>query len=243
MPAFTASAFSLPRSGLATPPCILSARTVATMTTAEGASPALTAFDVEELLRAQIGAEARLRSRHSRPARARSSSASTELQPWAMLAKGPPWTKAGVCSSVCTRFGWIASRSSTLIAPAAWICAAVTFFLAKSRATMMRARRSSRSASEVARQKIAITLGGDGDVEAVLAHLAVVAQADHDLAQRAVVHVHHAAPRDLRRIDAERVAPIDLVVDQRRQQVVGRGDAWKSPVKCRLISSIGMTWA
>ena len=31
--------------------------------------------------------------------------ASTELQPWAMLAKGPPWMKAGVPSSVCTRFG------------------------------------------------------------------------------------------------------------------------------------------
>jgi hypothetical protein len=29
--------------------------------------------------------------------------ASALLQPWAMLAKGPPWMKAGVCSSVWTR--------------------------------------------------------------------------------------------------------------------------------------------
>ena len=31
--------------------------------------------------------------------------AMTLLQPWAMLAKGPPWMMAGLFSSVCTRFG------------------------------------------------------------------------------------------------------------------------------------------
>ena len=43
--------------------------------------------------------------------------ASTELQPCAMLANGPPWMKAGLFSSVCTRFGFSASLSSTVIAP------------------------------------------------------------------------------------------------------------------------------
>ena len=46
--------------------------------------------------------------------------ASTELQPWAMLANGPPWMKAGVPSSVCTRLGESASLSSTVIAPCAF---------------------------------------------------------------------------------------------------------------------------
>ena len=67
---------------------------------------------------------------------------------------------------------------------------------------------------------------GDGDVEAGLARIAVgdAAERADDLAQRAVVHVHDAAPGDAARVDAERVAPVDVVVDQRRQQVVRRGD-------------------
>ena len=40
-PASTAATFSLPKSSLATPPCIFSARTVATITAASGAKPAL----------------------------------------------------------------------------------------------------------------------------------------------------------------------------------------------------------
>ena len=43
--------------------------------------------------------------------------ASTELQPCAILAKGPPWMKAGVPSSVCTRLGAIASFNSAAMAP------------------------------------------------------------------------------------------------------------------------------
>ena len=69
-------------------------------------------------------------------------------------------------------------------------------------------------------------LGGDRDVEAGLARKAVgdAAERADDLAQRAVVHVHDAAPGDAAAVDAERVAPVDVVVDQRRQQVVRRGD-------------------
>ena len=39
-------------------------------------------------------------------------------------------------------------------------------------------------------------------------------------AQRAVVHVHDAAPGDAARVEAEGVAPVDVVVEHRRQQVV-----------------------
>ena len=54
----------------------------------------------------------------------------------------------------------------------------------------------------------------------------------------------HAAPGDAARVEAQRVAPVDVVVEQRREQVVGGlVMAWKSPVKWRLMSSIGTTWA
>ena len=43
-------------------------------------------------------------------------------------------------------------------------------------------------------------------------------------AQRAIVHVEHAAPGDAALVDAERVAPIDVVVEHRREQIVRRRD-------------------
>ena len=69
-------------------------------------------------------------------------------------------------------------------------------------------------------------LGGDRDVEAVLARKAVrdPAQAADDRAQRAVVHVDHAPPEDAPLIEAELVAPVDVIVDQRGEQVVRRAD-------------------
>src|SRR6185436_19050003 len=69
-------------------------------------------------------------------------------------------------------------------------------------------------------------LGGHGDVEARLARIAVgdAAERADDLAQRAVVHVHDATPGDATRVEAERIAPVDVVVNQRREKVVRRGD-------------------
>ena len=69
-------------------------------------------------------------------------------------------------------------------------------------------------------------LGGDGDVESVRAREAVrnAAQRIDDLAQRAVVHVEHAPPRDTAGVEPERVAPVDVVVQHRGQEVVRRGD-------------------
>ncbi len=76
----------------------MSARTVATMTTASGSSR-LAALDVQELLGAEVGAEACLGDGVVAQRKA-SFVACTELQPWAMLANGPPCMKAGVPSSV-----------------------------------------------------------------------------------------------------------------------------------------------
>ncbi len=66
----------------------------------------------------------------------------------------------------------------------------------------------------------------DDDVEAVLARIAVrgPAEPDRHVAQRAIVQVDDALPRDAPHVDAERVAVMDVVVDQRRQQVVRERD-------------------
>ncbi len=70
---------------------------------------------------------------------------------------------------------------------------------------------------------------GHGDVETVLARISVfrAAEADDDLAQGAIVHVERALPRDAARVEAERVAPVDVIVDHRREQVVGGSDRVK----------------
>ena len=44
----------------------------------------------------------------------------TELQPCAIFAKGPPWIMQGVPSNDCTKFGFIASFKSAVIAPSAF---------------------------------------------------------------------------------------------------------------------------
>ena len=44
------------------------------------------------------------------------------------------------------------------------------------------------------------------------------------VAKRPVVHVDGAPPRDAAGVDIELVAPIDVVVDQRREQIVGGAD-------------------
>ena len=69
-------------------------------------------------------------------------------------------------------------------------------------------------------------LAGNGDVKAVLAGGAVdlAAEAVHDEAELAVVHVHAALPRDAAGVDVQGVALLDAVVDHSCQQVVGRAD-------------------
>ena len=69
-------------------------------------------------------------------------------------------------------------------------------------------------------------LTGDDDVEAGFARHAVrrAPEADDDVAQRAVVHVEHAFEGDAARVDAERVALLQVVVEHRCEQVVCGGD-------------------
>ena len=69
-------------------------------------------------------------------------------------------------------------------------------------------------------------LGGDDDVETVLAREPVCDPAERgdDRSQRPVVHVETAAPGDAAQVDAEFVAPIDVIVDHRGEQVVGGAD-------------------
>ena len=65
-------------------------------------------------------------------------------------------------------------------------------------------------------------LAGHRYVEAVLARHAVglAAQTVHDMAQLAVVHIHHALPGYLAHVYAQLVAVLDMRIEQRRQQVV-----------------------
>ena len=69
-------------------------------------------------------------------------------------------------------------------------------------------------------------LGGHHDVEAVLARVAVAdaAEPDHEVAQGAVVEVDDPLPGDRADVDVELVAVVDVVVDQRGEQVVRRGE-------------------
>ena len=72
---------------------------------------------------------------------------------------------------------------------------------------------------------------GHGDVEPALPGKAVLRPAkpgDH-IAQRAVVHVQHPAPDHPAQVDVQRVAPVDVVVDHRRQQVMRGGDGVEIP--------------
>ena len=68
--------------------------------------------------------------------------------------------------------------------------------------------------------------GGDHDVEAVLPRVAVgrAAERGGNVAQRAIVHVDHTLPGDAANVDVEFIAVVDVVVDHRGQQVVGKRD-------------------
>ncbi len=81
----------------------------------------------------------------------------TELQPWAMLANGPPCTNTGLFSSVCTRFGFSASLSTAVMAPDAFSDSARTGWRSpRVEATMMLLMRRVRSCIEVDRHRMAM---------------------------------------------------------------------------------------
>src|SRR5262249_9172339 len=51
------------------------------------------------------------------------------------------------------------------------------------------------------------------------------AERGDDRPQRAIIHVHYPPPRDAPTVNAERIAPIDVIVDQRGEQVVRGADS------------------
>jgi hypothetical protein len=66
-------------------------------------------------------------------------------------------------------------------------------------------------------------LGRDCDVEAFLAPQPLTGDIHRQVAQRTVVHIECAAPGDRIGIEVERIAPIELIVDHRGEQIVRRG--------------------
>ena len=125
---------------------------------------------------------------------------------------------AGVPSSVCTRLGESASLSSTAMAPCTFEVAGVHRFaiagvgdddVTESLLQIVEVLGEAKDRHHLRRHR---------DVEAGFARVAVgdAAERADDLAQRAIVHVHDAAPRHPAAVDAEFVAPIDVVVDNRR---------------------------
>src|SRR3989441_1178981 len=143
-PRFTASTSALPSASFLTPPCILSARTVATTIAASGTRPAMRHLMSKNFSAPKSAPNPASVRTTSHSARA-SLVATTELQPWAMFPNGPQWMNAGPPSSVCTRLGLIASLSSSVMAPWAFRSLARTGCLSDVSPTMIRARRCSRS--------------------------------------------------------------------------------------------------
>ena len=152
-------------------------------------------------------------------------SAITDELPWAMLPKGPAWTSTGVFSRVWRRFGLMASRMITVMAPAARSSLGGHRLAAagvadhdppQSLAHVPQRRRQGEHRHD---------LGRGGDVEAGLAGHPVLggAEAHHQVAQGPVVDVEHPAPRHLVDVDPELVPVMEVVVDHGRQQVVGGG--------------------
>ena len=153
----------------------------------------------------------------------------TLLQPWAILAKGPPWMMAGLFSSVWTRFGSSASFSKAVMAPAAPISPAVTGLpvVGIGADDLGEPLFQIRDAGSQAEDRH--DLAGYRDVKTVLAGGAIdlAAQTVHDEAELSVVHVHAALPGDAAGINVQGVALLDAVVDHGRQQVVG-GRQWRA---------------
>ena len=66
---------------------------------------------------------------------------------------------------------------------------------------------------------------GHGDVKTRLAWvIAVVPETGDDLAESAVIQVHRPPPGDTPRIETERISPVEMIFDHRREKIVRRAD-------------------
>ena len=207
IPRASASELSLPESAAGTRPWNLRARSVATRTTAWGQMDA-----ARHLMSRNFSAprsKPNPASVNTTSARRRARSVATMLlQPWAMLPKGPPWTRAGAPSVVCTRFGRSASRSSAAMAPCGLEVAGIDGLAAPIEAQQDAPQPLLQVRVVAGQAQDGHHLAGRGDVEAVLARHAhgLAAEADDRAPQEAVVHVEGAAERHLPRVELAAVA-------------------------------------
>mmetsp|Transcript_16838 Transcript_16838/g.63854 ORF Transcript_16838/g.63854 Transcript_16838/m.63854 type:complete len:426 (+) Transcript_16838:562-1839(+) len=141
------------------PPCVLRARTVATMTQAPGRRPERRHLMLKNFSAPMSAPNpASVTTTPSFPARRRVIWSAMMLElPCAMLANGPACTITGLPSRLCMSVGLMASRISTASAPPQPRSSAVTGRPARERATTMLPRRSRMSRRLVARASTAIT--------------------------------------------------------------------------------------
>ena len=173
-----------------------------------------------------------------------SRSAMIELLPWAMLANGPAWTKAGPPSSVWSRFGLIASRSRTVIAPATPRSSAVTGLPSVVVARTIRPSRARRSNRSVARARTAMTS------EPTVMTNSVSRGTPSSRPPRPMTTWRSA--RSLMSTTRGQRIPCGsipsgflwwrLLSRNAPARLCAAPMAWTSPVRWRLKSSIGMTW-
>mmetsp|Transcript_18528 Transcript_18528/g.30075 ORF Transcript_18528/g.30075 Transcript_18528/m.30075 type:complete len:232 (-) Transcript_18528:311-1006(-) len=171
------------------------------------------------------------------------------LQPWAIFAKGPPWIRQTLFSRDCTTFGLRASFNSAVIAPSAFKSLAVIYFRSFTGAFVwpmtMRPSRSFKSLTLVAKQRIAITSDATTISKpssrtkplAVPPRPIVIFLKDLSFMSSTRLNV-------IKRGSMFNSLPcwiwLSIIAASRLFAAVM---AWKSPVKCRLMSSIGTTCA
>ena len=150
----------------------------------------------------------------------------TELQPWAMFAKGPPWISAGVPSKrlhqiraerVLKQSGHGADRFKVARRHRLVVIGVGDDHAGQARLEIGKGIRKAEHRHD---------LRSNRDVKAVLARDAVgfSAQPVGDIPQLAVVHVDAALPGDAPHVDIQRVALLDVIVEHGSQQVVCGAD-------------------
>ena len=221
MPRCSASRSSSPRSAKATPPWDFVARIVVTSTAALGREPAEPAHDVAELLEAEVAREPGL-----------GDDVVGELQRHAVLddrvvrvrdvAERPRVHQRGLALErlhevrlhrVLHDHRHRAGDLQLLGGDGPAVVGGGHHDAAHPRAEVLQVAREGEDRHD---------LGGRHDHPRVLARDAVhlAAEADHRVAELAVVHVQRAGPRDRAGVDAERVAVVDAGVERRGQEVV-----------------------
>ena len=166
-----------------------------------------------------------------------------------MLANGPPCTIAGTCSRVCTRFGFRASFNRAVIAPSAWRSPAVTGFCSETfpyvYPMMILDNLSFRSLMSLARQRTAII--SDATVMSYPSSRGIpfVLPPRPSITLRSwrsfiSTHLLHVILRG----SMFNALPWKMWLSiMAASKLLAAPIAWKSPVKWRLMSSIGTTCA